>query len=277
MGQRGDWRFSDAGTKFDGRPKPTRRSTQKPISPALKRGVIHCARCGSRVVSNLEHCPFCGSSLRPIYARFWFWILVVIFVTVGVVWIVNSNLPQESSGPASPVAPDLPQVIGGSEDSSLKELTLGTAIDNSDLEVVVNSVVTGPKTANGSQIYSVEIVFINTTSETITLFSTQWMLELSDATRVDTFVGTALDGTTISSNFEALSLEANGRFVGRLYFAVAPPEAAEGEEVPAEGTLLTPTLVVYQPSALAYREELLVTWKVAVTSTDPQEPVENLS
>lgn len=262
FGQR-TWRFSDAGTKFDGRPRPARRSTLKPISPALKRGVVHCTRCGSRVVSNVSNCPFCGRSLRPVYARFWFWIIVVIAFAIAVVALVNLNLPQESTEPSSPAEPDRPQVIGAEVDSPLKDLPLQTAIDNSGLEVTVKSVSLGPVASNGAQIYIVEVDFENQTDESGFLYSTQWRLELSDGTRLDTFVGLAADGATISSNFADYELAAYGHFTGQLCFAVEQPVPVESEEgLEAEVITLIPSAVVFQPTALAYSEELLVTWKI---------------
>jgi len=229
----------------------------------LKRGVIHCSRCGSRVVSNIDYCPFCGHSLRPVYARLWFWLIVVVVVAAGVVALINVSLPKESPAPSSPAEPAKPQVIGAAADSSLKDLSIGTGIDNSGLKVMVNSVTAGPTASNGAQIYIVDVEFTNQTENTITLYSTQWMLEISDGTRLDTFVGPASDGTTISSNFENYDLAPQGLFSGRLYFAVAAPVASD-EDIAngVEPTPLTPSSVVYQPTALAYSEDLLVTWKV---------------
>jgi len=192
LGQRA-WRFSDSGNKFDGRRRPARHSDIKPISPALKRGVIRCSRCGSRVVSNVDNCPFCGRSLRPFYARFWFWLIVVIAVGTFVVWAVNNYLPEENISPTSPARPERPQVIGGIEGSSIKNLPLGTGVDNSGLEVTVTSVDLGPVAANGSQVYIVNIEFNNTTNEVRILYTLQWMLQTSYGTRLDTFVGYTSD------------------------------------------------------------------------------------
>jgi len=265
LGQRNNWRFSDAGIKFDGRPRPSRRSNQKPISPTLKRGVIYCTRCGSRVVSNLDNCPFCGRSLIPFYARFWFWLLVVVVVAIFVIWIINTNLPHEETTPTGPTQPQLPQVIGGEEDSSLKNLPLGTSIDNSGLVVTVGAISPGPFTANGSQIYIVEVEFINNRNAGVTLYSTQWMLETSDGIRLDTFVGIDAEGTTLSSNFSDYELPSNGRFSGRLFFAVAPRYATDEDiEAGIEPEQRVPNAVVYQPSALAYSEDLLVTWRAEI-------------
>ena len=272
FGQRNNWRFADAGTRFDGRSKPRRRSSGKPISPALKRGVIHCARCGSRVVSNVDYCPFCGRSLRPFYGRFWFWLLVVIVVAISVVWIIRVNLPQENTTPSGPVTPELPQVIGGDANSSLKNLALGTSIDNSGLEVTVESITLGPLAANGSQIYVVEVRFYNNRSEAVTLLATQWLLETTEGARLDTFVGSTEDGTTLISNLETSELPAQGRFNGRLYFAIASPPASEEDLAAGLGPYaISPRVVIYQPSALVYSEDLLVTWELIVTFEEPGE------
>lgn len=251
--------FSNAGNRFDVRPKPVRQNNEKPLSPALKRGVTRCARCGSRVVSNARHCYFCGRSLKPIYARFWFWLIVLVVVAAVVISFIKVSLPEESTTPSGPVEPERPQVLNGTEDSSLKNLALNTTIDNSGLEVTVLSVSEGPLTAKGAQIYVVEVEFTNKNDETLTLYSTQWMLETSDGQRLDTFVGSAADGATLSSNFEVYELEAQGRFSGRLFFAVTQP----AEEENPEQILVTPFAMVYQPSALAYKEELLVTWTLS--------------
>ena len=262
FGQR-NWRFSDDGKKFDGHRKPLRHSNLKPISPALKRGVIRCNRCGSRVVSNVDNCPFCGRSLRPFYARFWFWLIMAIVVAAVVILLVNLNLPEESTAPSGPTEPERPQIANSPEGSSLKNLALQTTIDNSGLEVTVSSVSYGSITTSRAQIYVVEVQFYNTTDQEVVLYSTQWMLENSEGERLETFVGTTMDETVVTSNFEATQLSPKGRFTGYLYFAIAQLDSEEAdtedEDVSVE---ITPSRVVYQPSALAYREDLLVTWKV---------------
>lgn len=270
---RNSWRFSDAGNRFDGPPKPSRLNGQKPISPTLKRGVIHCKRCGSRVVSNTSHCPFCGYSLKPVYARLWFWLLIVVVVAVGVVVFVNMSLPEESTSPSSPAEPEVPQVVGGTEKSSIKNLSLGTTIDNSGLQVTAESIAQETETASGGLVYAVAIEFVNTTEEALILYSTQWMLELSNNVRLDTYVGSAADGSAITSSFEAYELKAGERFVGYLYYAVEQPPALTEEEIAAgvEQAVVTPQLILYQPTALAYNEELLVTWKVPIQAPESEE------
>lgn len=263
FGQR-TWHFSDAGNKFDGPPKQSRRSSLKPISPALKRGVIHCTRCGSRVVSNVGNCPFCGRSLRPVYARFWFWLIIVVVVAIGAIVFINLNLPKESTAPSNPAEPALPQVVNGEEGGSLKDLTLGTTIDSSGLEVTVETITRGQLASNGSQVYEIEITYSNTTEEAVILYSTQWQLQLSNAARLDTFVGSSADGQTISSSYDVYTLEAGEKYGATLYYAVEQPVATE-EELAAgvEPAALAPVALVYYPSALSYSEDLLVTWKVS--------------
>jgi hypothetical protein len=213
-------------------------------------------------VSNVDHCPFCGRSLRPFFARFWFWLIVVVLVTIAVIWFINTNLPEETKSPSGPPTPERPLVIGSDGQQSLKNLALGTGINNSGLEVVVGAVSVGPTALNGSQIYIVEVEFTNTKSESVTLYSMQWMLETSEGTRLDTFVGSALDGATLTSNFEAYELQPQGRFSGRLYFALPASSSTADPNAEAGLTAVIPASVVYQPSALSYNEELLVTWKV---------------
>ncbi|MCL2806630.1 MAG: hypothetical protein FWD27_00470 [Coriobacteriia bacterium] len=211
-------------------------------------------------MSNVDHCPFCGRSLSPVFARFWFWIIVVFVVAALVVWFINVNLPEESTSPSSPATPELPQVIGSASNSSLKSLSPGTTIDNSGLKVSVKSVEAGPVTASGAQVYITLVEFENTRDATTTLYSTQWMLETSAGVRLDTFVGSSEDGTTLSSNFEAHELSAQARFSGELYFALSAPVDADGTVI---GETPVPKLIVYQPSALAYSEDLLVTWSAS--------------
>jgi len=191
----------------------------------------------------------------------------VVLVALVVIFLVNTSLPHENTTPTGPTQPDLPQVIGGSADSSLKNLTLGTSIDNSGLEVTVRSVTPGPLAANGWQIYIVDVDFINNRSTDITIYSTQWMLELSDGIRLDTFIGSDADGTTLASNFSDYELASKGRFSGRLFFAVAPVYPTEEEiELGIEAYMPYPVAVVYQPSALAYSEDLLVSWQVSYSA-----------
>ena len=261
LGQRGNWRFSDAGNRFDGRQNRRRHNDIAAISPTLKRGVIYCTRCGSRVVSNTDHCPFCGRDLRPVYARLWFWLIVVVVVAVTVFWVVRVNLPEISTSPTGPATPAPPQVIGAAENSSLKNLALGTGIDNSGLEVTVVAVDAVQMAANGAQVYLVTVDFVNASDATVTLYSAQWLLEDSAAVRQETFVGQDLDANTIASNFVHRDLAPGEHFQGLLYFAIAPAEAS-AEELAAglEPDPIIPAYVIYQPSPLTYSEDLLVSW-----------------
>lgn len=270
---RSSWRFSDAGNKFDGRPVPSRQSRQKPISPTLKRGIVHCKRCGSRVVSNVNNCPFCGRPLRPFFARLWFWLLIVVIVAVGVTAFVMFNLPEESAGPSSPTNPDLPLVIGADASTPPRNLALGTSIDNSGLTVKVSSVEEDVLTSGGAQLYSVEVSFENTSDDSVILYASQWMLELSDGTRLVSYMGTTIEEEVISSDFEAQELASGARFSGTLYFAVEQPPALSEEQIAAgeEQKVLTPQKVLYQPSALAYDEELLASWTVVISHQDSQQ------
>jgi len=188
---------------------------------------------------------------------------VVFVVAIAVVIIVNVSLPRENTTPTGPTQPELPQVIGGNANSSLKNLRLGTSIDNSGLTVTVKAISVGPVAADGRQVYIVEVDFVNNRDSALMLYSTQWMLETSEGTRLDTYVGFDVDGGVLTSNFSDYELRVKERFTGRLYFAITPLFATEEEiEAGIEVFSPVPAAVVYQPSALTYSEDLLVTWRI---------------
>jgi hypothetical protein len=118
----------------------------------------------------------------------------------------------------------------------------------------VTQVSAGATSSNGVVIQAVTVEFVNNSDAAVTLFSTQWRMQRSDGTLVDTFFGVTSDGAAITSNFEAQEIGAGGSFTGHLFF-----EASE------------PAFVVYQPSALAYDETLLVTWAVPPPATNNDE------
>jgi hypothetical protein len=221
------------------------RSIGQPISPTLKRGVIRCRRCNSRIVSNVDHCPYCGKNLLPVHRRLWFWLIVVVLLSGTVFAFVYFNAPASPTEPMRPAQSSRPSVVGAPAGSSYKNLALGTPVTVDQLEVEATRYELGPTGANGAQLYVLTIEFVNTRDQAVTLYSTQWRIEGPDGGRYDTYRGAAADGQSISGNFEAFELAAGGRFTGRLYFL--------GDVA---------TRVVYQPSALAYSEDLLVTWTV---------------
>ncbi|MDR0888999.1 MAG: DUF4352 domain-containing protein [Coriobacteriales bacterium] len=237
------WHFSDTGNRFDGKkrgPRPLRNAAL----PDFKRGVIRCKRCGARVVSNLDNCPFCGKPLKPVFARFWFWLIVIIIVAAATFLIVKMNLPTVPEETAQAPTVTTPQVVGGTQSTPIKGLVLGTAVTANNIETSADSVQTGPVAKDGTQLSMVTVTFMNNDSQKDTIYSTQWQCQNAAGTRFDPFVGTAADGTTITSNFETYDLQPGEKFTGRLYFKTSDL-----------------ALVVFQPGALAYSEDILVTWK----------------
>ncbi|MDR3307284.1 MAG: DUF4352 domain-containing protein [Coriobacteriales bacterium] len=215
------------------------------ISPSFSRGVIRCKRCRSRVVGNVDRCPFCGKSLKPFYARLWFWSALVVLLAVTMGGLIYSGIPVPSEEPAKPAEPTPPQVVGAPDGTSFKDLATGTTVDSDSLLITVTSVETGGTAYDGTPLVVVTVEFSNKKDVDVTLYSTQWRMEQADGTRLDAFIGTSDSGQSISSNFEARSLEGNGQFTGKLYF---------------KGTALA--RVLYAPTALTYNDTMLVTWTV---------------
>jgi hypothetical protein len=238
-----NWRFGDSGNRFDGKPYgTTSRSGARPLAPALKRGVIHCKRCGTRIVSGLENCPFCGQSLQPFYKRIWFWLIIIVLLGAGVAYLLVVGLPRN----LEPIERDYTSeihVVDAAEGASYRDLPIGTAVQSDMIEACVNAVVAGPQTAEGTATVAVHMRITNSSQNSITLYSTQWRIENADGTRVDTYLGPSKTGAPLSSSFETSELLPDQTLDGTLYFATN-----------------TPKLVLYQPNALDFREEILVTW-----------------
>ncbi|MDR3052545.1 MAG: hypothetical protein LBU48_01630 [Coriobacteriales bacterium] len=241
------WHFSDAGNRFDGHRRQASRSDKNPISPIFSRRVIRCKRCGSRVVSNINHCPFCGRSLRPFFARLWFWVLVVLAAAGTMTLLLLFGLPTPA--PVKPLEPLVPTVVGAPENAPIKNLAVGSTIDSDSLLVTVTAIEDGPLAYDGTPLTKITVLFSNKSAGTKNIYSTQWRLELADGSRLDTFIGTAQDGEHISGSFEAKELASDEQFSGVLYFAG-----------------IDPTHLVYAPSALSYSEDILVTWVLPQTS-----------
>ncbi|MCL1890531.1 MAG: hypothetical protein FWG00_00635 [Coriobacteriia bacterium] len=240
------WRFGDGGNRFDGKTRAP-RTTGQPISPALKRGVRHCKRCGNRVISQADNCPYCGGSLLPFFLRLWFWLLVVLAVAGVVFFAVFRFAPSPTTEITHPEQPNAPLVVGAEAGTPIKDLKIGTKIDVDGLEVTVTGFEDeGLLDRNEKPLQVLTVEFVNKRKQDATLYSTQWMAELADGTRIDTYIGSTIEGTPITGNFESYELPAGGSFKGRLYFEC---EAA--------------ALIIYQPTPLAFDEELLVTWSTA--------------
>jgi hypothetical protein len=202
---------------------------------------MRCKRCGSRVVSNVDHCPFCGKNLRPIFMRLWFWLIVVVLLSAAMIFFLLNGIPAPE--PVQPSQPSQPVVVGAEEGASYKDLELGATVDVDGLLVTVTGIEDGPIAHDGSQVKVLTALFSNKRSDAVTLFSTQWQMQTADGNRLDTYIGTTAEDESITSNFEAFELAPDNQFTGRLYFSGGDLARA-----------------VYSPNALNYDEVNLVTW-----------------
>jgi len=234
--------FSDGQSRFDSKRERPRKDAQ-PLSPSFSRKVMHCRRCGGRIVSNVDHCPYCGKNLRPVFMRLWFWLIIVILVAAAVTYTIFREIPEPE--PIQPVLSSKPVVVGAKEGTSFKDLSIGTTIDVDSLLITVTGIEEGPIAKDGSAVSIVTALFSNKRADSTTLFSTQWRIERTDGTLDDTYIGTTADDEAISSNFEAYQLEPGKQFTGRLYFF--------GDDL---------VKVVFSPNALDYNEDNLATWSI---------------
>jgi hypothetical protein len=239
------WRFSDSGSRFD-RKRQGSTVDRNPISSAFPRKVIHCRRCGTRIVSNVSHCPFCGKSVQPFFRKLWFWLIIVVLLLGGFAALfLWDPLTQE---PEPIESPQPPFVIGAAEGTPYKDLAVGTTIDFNNLLVTVTSVSNGLTSSDGRPISAVEVQFINKGEQAVTLYSTQWMMEGAFGSRVEGFIGKTDAGETIAAA-EASDLAAGEQRITTFYFCPVNDEALEK--------------VVFLTDALSYQEDDLVTWRVA--------------
>lgn len=64
--------------------------------------LIHCKACGAEIASSAKSCPHCGArNKKPIYKRWWFWLLVVLVVLIG---IGSSGSSEDTSPGKTPSA-----------------------------------------------------------------------------------------------------------------------------------------------------------------------------
>ena len=207
---------------------------------------MFCKRCGSRVVSNVNHCPYCGKSLLPLYLRFWFWLVIILITGTGVGALLFLT-PFEIAIEEPPELP-LPFVVDAPEGTPFKDLRLGTTVYYNSLNVTVVSYYQQGVSSNGIPITAVEARFFNSGTTAVNLYSTQWQLQSASGTRVDCFIGKTAEGESIRSELETRVLASGSTYTTTLYFAV-------------EG----PSLVVFAPNAVLYIEEDLITWKLEAT------------
>jgi hypothetical protein len=220
-----------------------------PISPTFTRKIIYCKRCGSRVVSNVSHCPYCGKSLLPIYKRLLFWIIAVILIgaaTAALVIFAPSIHKNEAQTESTP-----PLVVGAPEGSSFKDLALGATVDCNSLLVTVTEGSQELAATDGTPITKISVQFLNKGDSDVVLYATQWQLENVDGARVDCFIGKTIEGESLRSDLESTSLAKGASYTAVLYFATT-----------------NPTKVIFAPDVLSYSEQSLVIWLLP----QPEEP-----
>ncbi len=61
-----------------------------------------CKSCGKEIAANAKTCPFCGGkNKKPIYKRFWFWLLIVIIAIIALAAGGGSDEPSGKIGEVS--------------------------------------------------------------------------------------------------------------------------------------------------------------------------------
>ena len=61
--------------------------------------IINCKECGKQISRNAKICPGCGAkNKKPIYKRFWFWLIVVVtFIIIGAAVGSRNNTNNNSN------------------------------------------------------------------------------------------------------------------------------------------------------------------------------------
>jgi RNA polymerase subunit RPABC4/transcription elongation factor Spt4 len=247
------WRFSDSGSRFD-RKRRGSIVDRNPISAAFPRKVIHCRKCGTRIVSNIKHCPFCGKSVLPFYQKLWFWLIIVFVLGASTVALLVYTQP-----PATPdeVGPEKlpPRVIDAPEGTPYKNLAVNRQVDCGNLLVRVTRITEYGISSDGKPIVAVTVEFDNRNDHAVTLYSTQWMMtDAEGLAYVDCFIGKTEEGESIRSGIEAVDLAGGTPLTTTFYFA---------------GPGLT--TVVFLPDALSYQESDQVTWKLVLPDAQSTE------
>lgn len=78
---------SNCGTEFDSKEK-------KCPSCGTKNRLKICPVCGGQMAKNAKRCPKCGAkNKRPIYKRWWFWVLIIYLVYRIPLFFTKDNCP----------------------------------------------------------------------------------------------------------------------------------------------------------------------------------------
>lgn len=94
--------------------------------------LITCKHCGAEIASNAKVCPKCGGkNKKPIYKKWWFWLIIVLFI-IGAVSegkmesnsefsVENTSTPTISSEAENETPPDTAKTEEISEEESVSE------------------------------------------------------------------------------------------------------------------------------------------------------------
>lgn len=235
--------FAGSSNRFDNKRNSVPVIDQNPISKTFTRKIIYCKRCRNRVVSNVNHCPYCGKNLLPIYRRLWVWLVLLFLVAAAAVVVFVFWMPSIS--PSSTISREeiKPIVIGAPDNTQAKNLKIGTTVDCNGLLVTVTDINMDLVSSNATAITTVRVQFVNKRTEKISLYKTQWSLEAANGSRVNSGPIVKQDGEVINSGLDSNVLEANEAYSVDLYFDIAEPKT-----------------IIFAPDVLLDVEESLVTW-----------------
>lgn len=215
-----NWRFADAGSRFDTSPRVAARD-RMPIATTFTRKIMRCRRCGSRVVSNAKRCPYCGKSLIPFYQSFPFWLLVVASLGVGAIYFTfffdpaPAQLPDPSR--RAPIAIGLP------DRTNPKEIPIGTSVDCDDIIVTVLTIRQPHTAIDGRPIYEVTVQLYNRTNSAQRLLSTQWVMRTAGGGTIEHYTGQTDSGERLTNGVENVELAPHEVLTTKIYFAAELP------------------------------------------------------
>ena len=237
------WHFSDSGGRFSRQRRYTPEIDPNPISKTFTRKILYCKRCGSRVVSNVSHCPYCGKNILPLYQRLWFWLVFVIVIAAAATLLVLYTPPPNAEIPKAEIP--MPTVIGAADGHPIKNLSIGTTVDCDSLLVTVLESSQTMTASDGKPIIAIKVQFNNKGQQPVMLYLTQWQVETAGGQRIDSAPMKTVDNQTITSELDTVSLPSDSTFAATLYFTA--------DDI---------ALLVFAPEALNFSEDRLVTWRL---------------
>lgn len=217
-----NWRFADAGSRFDATPLSAARDRQ-PISPTFSRKILRCRRCGSRIVSNARRCPYCSKSVVPFYRSFVFWLALLVLLAAGTVYFVAFYDPAGRPVAGGDLRPPLALGVPDPQETTL--LPLGTSVDSNDLIITVMSVRQVNRSSDGRAVWEVTVQFFNRSSSRQSLYTTQWQMRSVDGSKEECFRGKTSDGVSLLSGVEGQQLAPEELLTTRIYFSTDQPES----------------------------------------------------